>query len=183
MEFNYIADGIDAIVIDNFYSKEQLNVILPQCINLSSQFMDPENTSGAKLEGKIIKSNRGVFVDKLPFQESLRDKTFTDNLIITCSFYKVFRDLKNIKTLISLYNDGDFYGKHIDDSIFTMVTYVHETPKKYTGGDIILHSCYSNATATIESKNNRAVIFPSCTPHEVTLVSGSGRFCISNFIN
>ena len=25
MEFNYIADGIDAIVIDNFYTEDQLN--------------------------------------------------------------------------------------------------------------------------------------------------------------
>lgn len=183
MDFSYIGNGIDVVVIDNFYTESQLQQTIETCITLSAKFVEPEKTSGATLLGKHIKSNSGVFVDTLPINiDILKSKEFTDSLIKQCSFYKVFRELKETTTLVSLYNDGDYYGKHIDSCIFTLVVYINALPKMYSGGDLILHSCYATNTATIESLNNRAIIFPSCTPHEVTAVKGSGRFCISHFI-
>jgi Rps23 Pro-64 3,4-dihydroxylase Tpa1-like proline 4-hydroxylase len=89
-------------------------------------------------------------------------------------------------TLISYYEEKDYYKAHTDSSILTYLYWCHKEPKKFEGGDLTL----PELDADITYKNNRLVVFPSWRLHEVTPIkmieevhpySGYGRYCITNF--
>jgi hypothetical protein len=55
--------------------------------------------------------------------------------------------------------------------------YYWKEPKMFTGGDI----CFGDFVVPVT--NNSLLIFPSCTEHQVTSLSGSGRYAITQFIS
>lgn len=196
MEFTYIADGIDAVVVDNFYTDEEYESVLNEQLLLLPQLQPPEKTAGAlSLDGEtIIKKNKGIFIDNNSSSKiisinynKLNSTEFKNHLIKLNSLYKIYADLNHASTLLSYYVDKEYYDVHVDITIFTVVVYAHKQPTKFSGGDLTLYSCNDKKYVTIESRNNRAIIFPSCTPHKVSPVvldgdDGYGRFCISHFI-
>lgn len=196
MEFTFIADGINAVVIDNFYTPEEYDLVLGECISLLPQMKGESQTAGAlDAEGRVIKKNQGAFIKQTGSNiETLSaDKIFSpdvrDRMLLSNSLYKILFGLNQFSTLVSYYTESDYYANHIDDSIFTVVVYVYKQPKKFSGGDIVLQSYIDGTMATVESLSNRAIIFPSVTPHSVKPVhlsndtGGDGRFCITHFIN
>ena len=196
MDIQFVFDGIDAVVIDNFYDESEFSLVLEECISLLPMLRSADDTSSAvDIEGNNLKKNSGVFIDS-PLcniecftKDKIKSHQLKDEMLNTNSLYKVFFGLNKFSTLISYYKDGDSYKPHVDDSIYTVLVYVHKTPKKFTGGELILNSYIDGKYATIECINNRAIIFPSITPHSVTRVnlekdSGEdGRFCISQFVH
>jgi Rps23 Pro-64 3,4-dihydroxylase Tpa1-like proline 4-hydroxylase len=196
MDFTFVADGINAVVIDNFYTSDEEALVLSDCMSVLPQMMDESHTSGAlDSNGSVIKKNHGAFIKSTGSAlESLsKNKIFSievrDRMLIANSLYKILFGLNRVETLLSYYSDGDYYNNHIDDSIFTAVVYLYKQPKKFSGGEIVLQSYIQGTAATIDCLHNRAIIFPSVTPHSVKPIkllndSGSdGRFCISHFIN
>ena len=86
--------------------------------------------------------------------------------------------------LVSYYGSGGHYSKHHDDSYFTALLWLCNTPKLFEGGDFILH----DSEITIPFTNNTMVIIPGWAEHEVKPVDikgyndcPPGRFCISFF--
>jgi Rps23 Pro-64 3,4-dihydroxylase Tpa1-like proline 4-hydroxylase len=195
MDFTFVADGINAVVIDNFYDMNEEGLVLAECLSVLPKMADETKTSGAlDSTGNIIKKNHGAFI-KSPgsnIETLSRNKIFSqevrDNMLLANSLYKILFGLNRVETLLSYYSDGDYYNNHIDDSIFTVVVYLYKQPKKFTGGEIVLQSYIDGTHATIECLHNRAIIFPSVTPHSVKPVKVNdtgtdGRFCITHFIN
>ena len=195
LHFSYIASNIDAVVIDNFYTKEQLDIVLGECISLIPLMMPPDKTASATgSNNEYIKNNYGAFVDEsnsklVSFDYNMiRSDTVRNQLMKFNSMYKIFKNINNSSTLVSYYTDGDYYDSHTDFAIFTVLVWVYKEPKQFSGGEIILESVVDDSKATIDCLNNRALIFPSCTPHKVLKVSmedipAAGRFCITHFLN
>ena len=68
MEFNYIGDGIDAIVIDGLYTKEQLSEIMLELkwLTKPSIMLPPEKLSSATTStGQLLTSKKGVFLESV----------------------------------------------------------------------------------------------------------------------
>ena len=89
-------------------------------------------------------------------------------------------------TLISYYEDGDYYLGHRDDSIFTVLTYFIKDKTVVSGGNLYLNEFDTQ----IEIENNMVVFMPGCYSHEVKTVSCDkndfstyGRYCMAQFIN
>jgi len=63
MEFTYIADGIDAVVIDNFYTEEQLKEIMIELkwLTKNSILKDERHLESAELSGKLQTHKHGIF--------------------------------------------------------------------------------------------------------------------------
>lgn len=200
MQFSFIADGIDAVVIDNFYTEHQLNEIYHQLNGMTNK--DIMVTDKDKLEaavdpdGNFITTKYGVWFndDTLPLikfpKEILSNRSLQNKFIEFNSMYRILFHLNRSAHLLSYYENAGYYSKHIDASVFTILSYFHQEPKNFTGGDIILHSHDLSKKAIVETKNNRVVIIPSCTLHEVTTVEmtsqqldGSGRYCCSIFLS
>tara|TARA_R100001443_G_scaffold1393_1_gene5201 strand:- start:64 stop:765 length:702 start_codon:yes stop_codon:yes gene_type:complete len=216
---NHYNDGFPYIVVDNFYDESELNLIWREFDFLLDKLFSPEvvakNATSAATDGngEILKKNNSVFLDEI-----YQCREFSD--ILQCNrklFHRFAEILKENKswwfqclredaaslnedtTLVSYYEDNGYYKAHWDKALLTSCTWFYREPKCFDGGDFILNAPYwkehvlnnSYPPATIESKNNRIVLFPSFIPHQVTPISikeqhknerGVGRFTITNFL-
>ena len=88
-------------------------------------------------------------------------------------------------TLLSYYENGNYYHSHTDKAFLTCLTWVFKQPKKFEGGNLT----FTDYDITIEVNTNCTVIFPSCIKHEVSKISMkkedlddlNGRICITQF--
>jgi hypothetical protein len=206
MEFNYIADGIDAVVIDNFYSEEQLKEIMIELKWLTKPaiMQDPSSLDSAvDLQTRIpLTSKRGVFLETIfinwmnsalvsyPMQNFTKSDVKA-KLLEFNSLFKIIYHCDSRTHLLSYYENSDYYKPHKDSSVFTVLNYFFTEPKKFDGGNIRLFSDTSDKTADIELRNNRIILIPGATKHEVTEItsklnnsfSGDGRYCNAIFLN
>jgi predicted 2-oxoglutarate/Fe(II)-dependent dioxygenase YbiX len=205
MEFNFIADGIDAVVIDNFYTEEQLSEIMLELkwLTKKSILVKEEKLNSAKtLDGEILTSKTGVFLEEVfrNWEHSAliahgmtqtRSDEFIKTLIGFNPLFKMVAFCDRRNHLLSYYENSDYYKPHVDKLVFTILNYFCVEPKQFEGGEVVLYSCNSDKTATIEIKNNRTVLIASCTPHEVkpltsnlkNTLSGNGRYCNAMFLS
>ena len=187
------------IIIDDFLSNHIVENIFVELVNLP--YFGPGNTGSAQDdEGNYLKNNKGVFLDTIyknrrsesiifsEFHKKLFDPVI---LAATQSFDLLFEYYPITTydcTLVSYYENSDFYKEHRDDSLFTALYYIHKTPKQYNGGEIVFN--YREVEYEPEIVNNRLIIFPGVVKHRVNPVSmpdhlknqALGRFCISTFI-
>jgi hypothetical protein len=204
MEFNYIADGIDAVVVDNFYSEEQLKEIMIELkwITKKSIFLKPKNLNSAQKEtGEIITSKTGIFLEEVfrNWEHSAliahgmtqtKSKEFNDKLLEFNTLFKSVAACDARNHLLSYYENADYYEPHVDKTFFTILNYFFIEPKQFEGGEIILYSCNSSKQATIDIKHNRTLLIAGSTPHEVKNIkfelenklSGYGRYCNAMFL-
>ena len=204
MEFTYIADGIDAIVIDNFYTESQLDDIFKELAWITKPQILVGESSLATAEdgsGNFLASKKGIFIDKIiqywrhsalmsyPM-DNMNTQEFRNKIVSYNSLYKILFSCNRRDHLLSYYQNNDFYKAHTDASVFTILNYFYKEPKQFSGGEIILRSFTSTKEAEIEIKNNRIVIIPGCTEHEVKAItsnltdnySGNGRYCVAMFL-
>lgn len=107
-------------------------------------------------------------------------------------------ELRDVDLDLVVYNDGSFYGPHIDvasgahrrlkaDRVITTVYYFHAEPKGFEGGALRLHALLpgpdgKRATVDIPPMQNSLVAFAATALHEVLPVRcPSGEFRDSRF--
>ena len=205
MDIQFIDEGIDAIVVDNFYTEEQLKENWDEIkflTNPNIMFEDKDELEAAvDLEGNFITNKAGVWADKVYTNwrssslirnviQNLNDEKLKSALLQHNPLHKILWYCDKRGHLLSYYENTGYYSKHTDGGVYTVLSYFHKEPKLFTGGDIILHSYDSSKKASVQTKNNRVVIIPSCVVHEVTPInittkkfSGDGRYCLSAFLN
>jgi hypothetical protein len=204
MDFQYIDEGINAVVIDNFFTEEQLKEIHTELkwLTKESVLVSESSLSTAENEYGALASKSGIFLESvfLNWRHSalisssvhqMNSKEFHDGLISHNQLYKTLFYCNHRSHLLSYYQNADYYGAHVDASFYTLLSYFHTQPKKFKGGEIILHSYNSEKKATIEVVDNRVVLITSNTWHEVSKLeseqdmpkySGDGRYCNSIFL-
>ena len=209
------------IIIDNLYNYNEQNLIWNELNFLldGNKFQGPEGTGTSTLSSepdniKYRSNKKGIWLDNLYKNRSISNiltvnrKLFKywDEILpkdIDCWWWKCIMSsekmLEQDTTLISYYEDGEYYETHFDLSQLTTLTWFYKEPKSFDGGDLIINPPYDHLLSKtnslspykIEVKHNRMVIFPGIVPHQVTSVKmnkmyrgekGMGRFCITNFI-
>lgn len=189
----------DSYVVDNFFTEEELAAVWGDLDYFLANgcFTDSHETHGASTyieSGKSLTNKYGFFPQKyLPIPElrcysacckifqgdtaEFAEKSFANRSILTTEKHNI---------LFSLYLNGGEYEKHTDRSVSTVLFWLNKEPKKFTGGDLILH----DIDKKIDYVNNRMVIIPGWCEHEVTPVVMdededpiNGRFCISMFLS
>ena len=195
------SDNNHALVIDDWYTPEEYHYALQECKFVSSYFKDPFDSDSAMKDGKLLKSNKACFINRLflNFNDSiigrLSQKLYDDNVMEALMkedwIFKYLALTNSHNCLVSYYEESDYYKSHIDSTVITMVTWLYEQPKAFEGGNLIIRDHNQNFIHEIECVANRSVIFPSIMHHEVTNISMDesnlgklkGRFTISQFSN
>lgn len=190
------SNGNAAIVVcEDFYHESELNLIWEELnfIAKPSNLLPPEKTSAAVINGVIQKKNSGVFLDDVYADRkfsnilNLNRSIFGEDLVKELiKFNPIFRHLANTNkdnTLVSYYENGDYYKPHTDACNITVLNYYFKEPKAFTGGNFR----FNDFNIEIEVKNNMTIFMPSCYLHEVTPIEylsdkpGYGRYCVSQF--
>ena len=188
-------DFLEIPYIDNFYSEEELADIMHELkfLNKNGKLKLPINTGTAKDDNAVLKNNRGLFLDEIYAERGISDILRLNRKIFTVEIINAFPCMKAIKksnsdtTLISYYEDSDYYKSHVDGAVLTALTYFHTLPKAFTGGDLYLREY----DVTLPCVLNRVYFLSSLIEHEVTPVSmsikhlskGFGRYCMSQFLS
>jgi Rps23 Pro-64 3,4-dihydroxylase Tpa1-like proline 4-hydroxylase len=83
--------------------------------------------------------------------------------------------------------DGHRFRRHIDTvtgerralaegvRVLSLVYYLHRTPRRFTGGELVMYPLAGETTQVIEPRHDRLVAFPSIAPHEVMPTSLPGN--------
>jgi hypothetical protein len=206
MEFEFIDNGVNAVVVDNFYTEEQLQEIMTELkwLTKNSILVAPEDTGSAENEFGSVASKSGIFLEQV-FKNwrhsalishsitQLNSKEFVDSLTKHNELYKILFYCNSRSHLLSYYENSDFYKPHTDACVFTALNYFHTEPKQWEGGEMVLSSFTSDKNATVEIRNNRIILITSNTFHGVNEIkskiqkvdgkySGNGRYCNSIFL-
>ena len=188
-----IANKVPYLVIDDVLSDENLIGVWKTIDSLDETSLHKPYETGSKMDHTSMgmltaKENSGVFLNDL-FSEKYRHQIplyrAVDQLRETVrTFHDCHPALRTLgqdtesHLLLSYYKNGDHYKKHMDNSLFTILLWLHKDPKTFEGGDLVLED-----EDTVEFRNNRAVVIPSYCEHEVLPVTGEGRWCLSIFCN
>ena len=122
---------------------------------------------------KILKINRKLF--NLFYDNLFKDSWLFDSMRFTTD-----------TTLISYYENTDFYKPHRDSAALTALTWFFEEPKCFEGGVF----SFPKYNINIEADNETTIIFPSNILHAVSniemkkeyLGKNKGRYCMTQFI-
>lgn len=103
-------------------------------------------------------------------------------------------DIYHAERSIVAHRDGDYYRTHIDTRtqaaddapgsirVLSCVYYLHAEPRRFSGGELLLHRVGVGDPVSIEPVHDRLAVFPSFLPHEVRpIASSSNRFEDSRF--
>jgi len=192
-------DKYKVIILDNFYEQNECDAILNECLFLAkrNKLKPPEETSAAKKNGVSLKKNSGIWLDATYSDRNISDilffnrKIFNPNIVNELTnidiIYRAIGNSDRDDTLLSYYENDDYYDSHFDGATITTISWFNKEPKSFTGGNLIFES---DENLTVEYKNNRVVIFPSFLYHKVTSTKvdtskiglGFGRFSLSHFI-
>jgi hypothetical protein len=195
MKLQFLQKGTPIILIDNFFTDNQLSAVFKELDILNPHFLDPDQTGSAKNieSGTLLKNNKGIFLDEVykdhtfsPICNSIVSNLSNENSNINNLWYPpwisvTWKNTTNISFLVNCYSDSDYYEYHTDVSVFTLLIWLWKEPKSFDGGNLKLES-YSE---DIECKNNCGIIFPSGELHAVTPVklknSDNKRYSIACF--
>jgi len=186
------------IRIYDFYTDEELKLIWKELDFILNDHIlkGPETTGTAKNnDGVILKNNLGIFLDSF-YSNRETSNILRVNRKIFEELQKIFDQsnhwfLKNFvsnrdATLISYYENSDYYHKHRDRCLATCLTWFYKEPKSFEGGNLL----FEDYGIEIEVKNNCLIFFPSIIPHKVSevimdekyLEKFVGRICMSQFM-
>ena len=202
IDFNVeIINQAPVIWSDNFFSPKEIKIMQDESNKLRLLGLVNDNTGSAKNEkGEELSKNNSVFLEKLYAselrlsdtinitRERLFDKNLFDYLVsIHHSFYSIsgLKIESGMLSLLSYYDNSQYYKAHRDSCFITVLTWFYENPKAFEGGDFIIENDFK-----IECKHGRTVFMPGYFLHEVTPVKmpedkkakGLGRYSITNFM-
>lgn len=199
MEVQSIHDPFPYLIVDNLYDDDELRLIWQELDFLChpEKWRSPEDTGTATCNDKPLKNNFGIFLDGkygiysdrkisniLTLNRKILDKGILDVYAnLSFGYQSAFMTTED-NTLISYYEDSQYYKRHNDQGVMTALTWFYKEPKAFFGGDLIFSDFNKH---TVELKNNRAVLFPSFVFHEVEEICmpehkpGFGRYCTAQF--
>jgi len=182
------------LLIRDFYSKEEQQAIWFE-LNYLTNPKTMQSGAYIGVTGELDKKAHGVFLENF-FPKShhsailsLSKKAMTQQIydeMTKLNFgYESINCVNESGTLVSYYEDADYYRPHRDESAFTGLTWFFKEPKNFTGGDLT----FTDYDYTIHIEPNMFVLFPSFVRHEVSDIkmdavkkfTGLGRYCISQF--
>lgn len=187
---NFFLHPVPHCIIYNYYNAKELELIFDELKFLKGKLLPPEQTGTAVGEdGKPKKKNTGGFLDDFYAKKDLSNILQLNKKIVSQEiwskiagahwFYNYLKPCDRLaaKTLLSYYEDGDYYKPHTDSAMVTAISYHWTEPKPFEGGELYF------GDYLVPVQNNSLLIFPSCTEHEVKPVKGGGRYALTQFIN
>jgi len=190
------------LIVDNWYNEEEEKKVWKELDFYSSQDLnDVERAETSvvarykdgKAKSKAFRyyldawySDEGSDISHInKFTYKFRLPEFHKMLEPCVPYYRSFGVTNRTSSLISYYEENDYYESHFDSFMWTCLIWYFKEPKQFEGGDF----GFPESGYTVKLKHNRMVMFPCCYNHQVTPVkfitppkeTGLGRYTITHF--
>jgi hypothetical protein len=195
-----LGDPFPHIVVENFYTEEELKLIWEELIflNKPGKLQGPEKFHGAMEDfGQGYKTNhKALTLDGCYQNRSISNILTVTQKIFDLGFLNLlaneFPQCKRILhsnysiTKVRYYDHGTYYDPHEDIAFeFLAFSYFHKEPKKFSGGELYFPD-YGDYK--FDCENNNVIVTPSYIKHGVKKVElkesdsqeGYGRYAITH---
>ena len=196
LKLDYIRE-LPYIVISNFYTKEESEIILNTLINMNPYEWE---TDGSKTGGavdddkKSLKHNYCLDLDKLvtpsgrkynsilEITNKIFKKEFLQKISDIHFFFEYVKKSNKDSTFLNYYEKDCYYDYHHDKSIVTAISTFYKEPKSFTGGEFYMFKKHLNL------ENGSLLLFPSSLEHKASSVNCiknnqcNGRFSVAKLI-
>lgn len=178
MNIQLIEKPFRYVVIDDFYDEAELKLVREEILAF-----EPYGSAATTAGGlDHLKSGSGLFLDHMFSRDRSRSKILTANRKLFCDeihneavkLDASFGQLRNCDkdcTLINYYHSGEEYKPHTDRVVITAVTFF--AIGSFTGGDFY----FPAYKETVQFKENRLVMFPSCVFHQALPIKADDNSC------
>ena len=188
-------EPIPYLLVKNYFSENDMTLMLDEL-----KFLTPKMTfqDGINLPTKDHKKNTQINLDSLYKDRKTSnilntlDKIYDDKKLIEMLkdmswFYTVWGYTNIDNSFVAYYENTDHYKAHRDISIISIMYWLWEEPKSFTGGNVHL----TDYDIEIPLERNQLMIMPSSLHHAVDPIkmidnnkklSGMGRYCIIRFL-
>ena len=194
IEFTPHTEPIPYLLVKNYFDDKDIELMLKEL-----RFLTPKMTySPPKDMPDGTKQNNQINLDNLYEDRetsnimNVMNKIYDDSKLIQTLndmswFYKVWGYTNTDATFVAYYENTDYYKAHRDIAIISIMYWLWEEPKSFTGGNVHL----TDYDIEIPLERNQLMIIPSSLHHAVDPIkmignnkklSGMGRYCIIRFL-
>ena len=116
--------------------------------------------------------------------ELVFDARVVEQLVNINSMYGLYTHVNNHSTVVKFYGNRQSSILHDDQAAFTVMSFIHDTPKSFEGGELILQIAGDIAYEQ-PIEDNMTVIFPSSYYvgiNEVASSDGSGLYVATAYL-
>jgi len=176
-----VTDGY--VVIENALDTDLAKELLNFAINKTNY-----KQAGISIDSKLDQNKRKDKIHWLYEDNSIQSKFLEFSKSLQTYLNKeLYLGLSYYESHFALYDNGDFYEKHLDafknskNRVVTTVFYLNDDWKKEDGGELIIYDKYDKYLTKVTPKLNTLVVFMSEEfPHEV-LKSNKKRYSIAGW--
>ena len=185
---------IPYMLIKNYFNDNDMESLLSELRFLTPKmtYQEPKNMpDGTKQNNQINLDDFYVNRESSNILNTMNkiydDEELKKNLTDMSWFYNIWNYTNIDNTFVAYYENTDYYKAHRDISIISIMYWIWEEPKSFTGGNIHL----TDYDIEIPLERNQMMIMPSSTYHAVDPIkmikqadklSGKGRYCIVRFL-
>ncbi len=185
---------IPYMLIKNYFNDNDMKSLLSELRFLTPKmtYQEPKNMpDGTKQNNQINLDDFYVNRESSNILNTINkiynDEELKKNLRDISWFYNIWNYTNIDNTFVAYYENTDYYKAHRDISIISIMYWIWEEPKSFTGGNIHL----TDYDIEIPLERNQMMIMPSSTYHAVDPIkmikqadklSGKGRYCIVRFL-
>ncbi len=185
---------IPYMLIKNYFNDNDMKSLLSELRFLTPKmtYQEPKNMpDGTKQNNQINLDDFYVNRESSNILNTMnkiyKDEELKKNLRDISWFYNIWNYTNIDNTFVAYYENTDYYKAHRDISIISIMYWIWEEPKSFTGGNIHL----TDYDIEIPLERNQMMIMPSSTYHAVDPIkmikqadklSGKGRYCIVRFL-
>lgn len=184
-------DPFPHIIIENYLSDEEYALVWREIEFLESKLKLPEEYSAAKNpEGDYYTDALGISLDVAYGDRGVSDilsifnkkiflnTEFIEELVDENEYWNCIKHSNTDYTKLRKYPPLSRYEPHIDQWVNALVSTTLEKAGG-AGGDLF----FPKHSYTIESEDNKTVIFPGWVCHGVTTLQGHDRYAVTKFIH
>ena len=185
---------IPYMLIKNYFNDNDMKSLLSELRFLTPKmtYQEPKNMpDGTKQNNQINLDDFYVNRESSNILNTINkiynDEELKKNLRDISWFYNIWNYTNIDNTFVAYYENTDYYKAHRDISIISIMYWIWEEPKSFTGGNIHL----TDYDIELPLERNQMMIMPSSTYHAVDPIkmikqadklSGKGRYCIVRFL-
>ena len=141
MDVKVYDEPFSYVVIDNTHTENEINKIFKELSYLKEFFLLPENSGSATDDdGNLLKKNKALFINEfytkrkfshiLTAEDRFLDESHLPSMIPDDCYWELMQRTNQHSTLVSYYENSDYYQPHRDRSHFTMLTWLWKEPKR-----------------------------------------------------
>ena len=192
-----VTEPFHYLIIKGLFTKDERESMFNEMLLIkeNNAFKNPEQSGGAVIDDINLKRNSAIFFDEIYMDRGcssvLKYNRKTIDLLLSdrChdSWFFNRETFKSDSTLVSYYENADYYKSHKDQATITTLSYFFKEPKRFQGGVIK----FTDYDIEFEVDTETTIAFPSNIRHEVSEIKmndkdlgcSKGRFCMNQFFS